>query len=356
MQSLSWADARGIWENLEQKNPGAEYYLRTSWISAWVHTYAVQYKPRFIAIFIAKEPVGIFMSFERLVWVYGIPIKTLYINTGGEQEYTGPHPAWNEILTSPGYESEVIATLAQYIESYSCTRVHIGNTKAGFANYLLSEDYFKSRCINRATVPNFIFDLRTLQPANRFASNARSKNLRKKLRKSKKLYEKEGKLELQRAKTLAEAIRFFDALCDLKLHALRKDGQQSSLRDRSFKQFHYALIERDFLNGKIDLLRLVVGEKTIAYVYNFLHKKSVYCYQAAVLFELNQDLKPGYICDWLLLDYYKQRGYERYDFLDGYNQLKERLSTNQEVLRPVIILKNKMLCRLFSKILHCRYS
>jgi CelD/BcsL family acetyltransferase involved in cellulose biosynthesis len=81
------------------------------------------------------------------------------------------------------------------------------------------------------------------------------------------------------------------------------------------------------------LIRVGCGGVTVGCLYNFVFRGVVYFYQSGLVLEEDNRMKPGYLCHVEAVQHCAKAGYLRYDFLAGFEDYKERLSTHQ---RPVV--------------------
>lgn len=118
-------------------------------------------------------------------------------------------------------------------------------------------------------------------------------------------------------------------------------------RDR---KFYYELTKELSKNENISLEELNVNDETLAFVYSFLYKNTIFLYTASfnVFFRKKS---PSTILYYFIKEKYIKKGYDRIDFMRGGEQYKEKL-TNKSYLNYEIVVFNKILKYRIEEILH----
>jgi CelD/BcsL family acetyltransferase involved in cellulose biosynthesis len=158
-----------------------------------------------------------------------------------------------------------------------------------------------------------------------------SANTRQQLRRSLRAWEEIGPLQLDVAATHEEADIFLDRLADLHQLYWTGRGKPGAFADPFFGRFHHALLRRACDEQSVDLIRVSAGDRTVGYLYNFVHRDWVAAYQSGFDFGPDADrLRPGMICHLLAIEHYRRAGVRRYDFLGGDARYK-RSFANAEI-------------------------
>jgi CelD/BcsL family acetyltransferase involved in cellulose biosynthesis len=180
--------------------------------------------------------------------------------------------------------------------------------------------------------PSYLIDLAEIRATTGDYLATRSRNSRQQIRRSMRLFEDAGPLRLAPAASLDEALA---TLADLKiLHQRywRAKGKPGAFASPFFERFHRALVTDAWPAGKIDLLRLTVGTRTIGCLYNFVHEGQAYAYQSGFDFGSDGRCKPGLVSHSLAAQRYLDAGLRRYLLLAGEGQYKVTLATHSEPL------------------------
>ena len=138
---------------------------------------------------------------------------------------------------------------------------------------------------------------------------------------------KSGRLELDVASTLPEAIAIYDEMSAFHGRYWRSRGEFGVFADPWFDRFHRTLIERRFAHGEIQLLRLRSDGVSVGCLYNFVANGHVAFYQSGLNHIPERDLKPGYQSHVAAVEYAAKQGLAIYDFL-GDARYKQNLGTD----------------------------
>jgi CelD/BcsL family acetyltransferase involved in cellulose biosynthesis len=130
------------------------------------------------------------------------------------------------------------------------------------------------------------------------------------------------------AATVREALAYFNELKKMHIVSWERRRRRHAFAAPHFERFHRALIEREFANGAIQLLRITAGDAAIGYLYNFRSNGIVYAYQSG-FDDGHRGLSPGVVSHALALAHNAERGARLYDFLAGANRLKENFASNR---------------------------
>lgn len=111
-------------------------------------------------------------------------------------------------------------------------------------------------------------------------------------------------------------------------------GEPGSFANPTFKRFHEDFVRRESATGKVQLIRLNVGNHGVGYLYNMVHGGHVLQYQSGFDYEFSDSTswRPGVICHTLAIEHYLSSGMETYDFLAGDQRYKKELSTASDEL------------------------
>ena len=93
--------------------------------------------------------------------------------------------------------------------------------------------------------------------------------------------------------------------------------------------FHQLLIERAWSESQVQLIRLLVSDKPVGYLYNFIYKGKVYFYLSAFVYEDDQKIKPGLLMHCMCIEKYAAEGMNYYDFMGGDMRYKRSLADTE---------------------------
>ncbi|MEY4754083.1 MAG: hypothetical protein RJA44_1758, partial [Pseudomonadota bacterium] len=158
-----------------------------------------------------------------------------------------------------------------------------------------------------------------------------SSNTRSQIRRSIKEYEKLGPLRCTPATDAAQAQQFLDRLAELHQQHWVERGEPGAFASAHFRRFHAKLIERNHARGEIQLLRISVGERDLAYLYSFVLGGRVYFYQSGFDYALiEKHSRPGLVAHLYGVQHNAALGHLVYDFMAGDSRYKQNLATLNE--------------------------
>jgi len=175
--------------------------------------------------------------------------------------------------------------------------------------------------------PSWRVDLEAIRASGRTYMDSLSANTRQQIRRSMRLYEKQGELSVTRARDRAEALAFLDDLKALHQPYWISRGEPGAFAFPFFERFQRRLIETCHPHGGVELIRVTRGNIPIGYLYNLVYRRHVYSYQSGFRFEADSKLKPGLVSHCLCIDMHEREGSRVYDFMAGDNRYKANLGS-----------------------------
>ena len=183
-------------------------------------------------------------------------------------------------------------------------------------------------------------DFATVPPDLPFI-NGLSRNARHQLRRSNRVYEASGTLELHRAETVETALDYLGKLIVLHDITWEGRGKPGAFATPAVRRFHHALITRGVPKGEVDLLRITAGPTLVGYLMNFNYAGQVSAYQSGFNYAAaGPHQKPGLTCHYLAIEAYRAAGAAVYDFLAGADRYKLSLANAQRWLHWLSVAPN----------------
>src|SRR5206468_187238 len=103
-------------------------------------------------------------------------------------------------------------------------------------------------------------------------------------------------------------------------------GKPGAFASAHFIDFHRRLISTAAAVGEAELVRVTVGGEPIGYLYNLLHRGTVYFYLSGLRYEAADNrIKPGLVTHALAIQHYLECGFATYDFMGGSSCYKTSL-------------------------------
>jgi CelD/BcsL family acetyltransferase involved in cellulose biosynthesis len=181
------------------------------------------------------------------------------------------------------------------------------------------------RCTRLEQKPSWRVDLDAIRASGRPYLEHLSANTRQQIRRSMRLYEREGKLVARRARDVPEALEFLEELKELHQRTWRRRGETGSFAYPFFERFQRHLIATCLPRGTVEIVRVACGERVIGYLYNFVWRGTVFAYQSGLAYEADARLKPGLVAHCLAIDIHLAEGAKIYDFMAGEARYKASL-------------------------------
>ncbi len=194
--------------------------------------------------------------------------------------------------------------------------------------------------------PSWRIDLDAIRASGRGYVDSISANTRQQIRRSMRLYAKQGELVATRARDVPEALAFLDGLKALHQPYWVGRGEPGAFAYPFFERFQRRLIETCLPHGGVELVRVTRGGTAIGYLYNLVHRRHVYSYQCGFLFEADPKLKPGLVSHCLCIEMHEREGDSVYDFMAGENRYKANLGRPGPDMHYVMLQRQTLPIRL----------
>lgn len=177
--------------------------------------------------------------------------------------------------------------------------------------------------------------------------NTLGKNTRSQLRRSIRLYQERGDIQIKRATDIETARIFFSELCRLhqtRWRAVNRDGVQSR---PNLKAFLLRLLDRAFTAQTpfVELSCITAGGDAIGYVLNFVDRGRVYFYIGGFHPEADNRYKPGLVSHAFIISDHLRNGKDLYDFMAGGDRYKFNLGAPGPDLVSFAIQRRNMAMR-----------
>ncbi len=312
------------WRALEAQ-AGRGFFRSWAWIGTWLATLPAEVTPFLLRAHLGNETIGLALGVEGGTRRTVLPARTLSLNATGIADLDTIYVEHNGFLCAAADEKTILTELTVWFE-----RDAVGLDALSLPG--VAEPIVAGRLLEeRIDEPGFITDLTPIAASNGDVGTVLSSNARQQLRRIWRGYEQGGALTIREAGDVAEALVFFAALKLLHVASWERRHKRHAFAVPAFERFHRALIEREFKNGRIQLLRIAAGAEAIGYLYNFRHGDTVYAYQSG-FDDGDRKLSPGVASHAMALRHNALQGVSRYDFLAGSNRLKQSFATEQYVL------------------------
>lgn len=196
-----------------------------------------------------------------------------------------------------------------------------------FPGNCLSEIPAPYKVLIESEVPSLYVDLAQVRSEGDCLTLV-SSNTRSQMRKAYRMLSRPNGFTMQAATDLGECMEIFGELVELHQDTWVARGKQGAFGSEYFWKFHRDLITKRFSHGQMQSLRVKPGSVTVGCLYNFVHKGRVYFYQSGINYEIDEQLKPGLICQVEAIKYNANLGQAVYDFMAGDKRYKKSPSTH----------------------------
>jgi hypothetical protein len=311
------------WKIIEQTYD-TPFFLSWTWVSNWLQSY----QPEFLTLTVRYQTkivaIGLFTLSNQIRHKI-LYSRQLRLNQTGNKQQDQVWIEYNDFIAIPEHLQKASNIGLNFLNDQHqlYDEIILSMVKANRVT-----DFHRSgidfTIIDRK--PGYFVNLDEIRSSSSSFLESLSRNSRYQIRRSMRLYEKlYGKIEIQKAKTTQQALEFFQGAGTF--HVVK--WKDSGFLNQEFIKFHTNLISTSFDQGKIDLIKIISGDNTLGYLYNFIGKKNIYFYLSGLKYEMNRKLKPGLVAHSLIIQHYLDSGFQIYDFMGGESQYKKTLSTGQ---------------------------
>jgi CelD/BcsL family acetyltransferase involved in cellulose biosynthesis len=183
------------------------------------------------------------------------------------------------------------------------------------------------RQVREHTERAYRVDLAPLRAMGRAYLDSLGPQTRSTVRRSLRLYEGLGPVELTAAGTVEQGLAFLARLKHFHQAAWQARGRPGAFANPWFEDFHQRLVRSGLPTGQVQLLRLTAGSKEVGYLYNFVHGGQVLAYQSGFHFGLTEhNHHPGLVTHAQAVQRALDDGLDGYDFLAGEARHKQQLA------------------------------
>lgn len=347
-QLESVAALQPLWQELESRSD-ASFFLSWNWIGTWLeatgarpHVVTARRDGAVVALALVQE------SRRRRLGV--IPTRVASLHETGDAGLDSIYIEYNGALSAQGESAAVFGAMLRTLTAktrrwdelrLSAIAARVADSAA--ATGWIVEQRAASRC--------FAVDLAALRGAGSAYVDSLGANTRQQLRRTRRLYEARGPLDLTAAQSLVEAKTFLAELKALHQHAWRRRGQAGAFATPFFAHFHERLLERLWPQGGVELLKISAGAHVVGYLYNFIHRGGVLNYQSGFAPADDNKLKPGLLSHALCVERHLAGTATRYDLMAGEARYKQNLAAPHDSLvwlslrRPTVLARAEQAAR-----------
>ncbi len=312
---------RAMWTDLEQR-ADITLYLSWAWIGTWIEQAGL---PDTVLIGRVDGEVVCLGLLRRAVQRrHGfVRSRTLCLHETGDIEKDAIVIEYNGFLTDKRFG---------FVEAEAIDYLRRNQAKTGRFDELqfggLPEDRYEAvrasglKTYVSAQKSSAFVDLRSLRDSGGDYLASLGSNTRYQIRRALKIYEGRGPLSLQPARSVEEALRFFDQMGDLHERAWQEKDVGGAWRFPFLVAFHKRLIETCFDTGGVEIARVSCGDTPIGYIHCLKHGGWIGSYLSGFAYEQDNKVKPGLVSFYLYIEHKIRTGGDLFDFLAGDHRYK----------------------------------
>lgn len=314
---------RDDWLDLEGR-ASPTVFLSWQWLGHWLHVY----QPRAWVLRVEESSrlVGLGLVVQTEERRHGVmKSRCLRLHQTGHKLLDQIWIEYNGFLAEHGKEGAVANACLEYLCSSMTDwdEFIIGAIDADEADSFARVTGLHKHL--RWEAPCFGVDLNELRRTGAHYLDNLSRNTRYQIKRSHRLYRKQGEVNLVRPDSVEEALAMFDRIGPRHLERWGAGPDQSGFANPDFVRFHRELIRFQWPDGGVDLVSLMAGDKEVASFYNLIYDHVVYFYLGGMVVEADNRLKPGLLGHSLCIEDYRHHGFHYYDFMGGNERYKANL-------------------------------
>jgi CelD/BcsL family acetyltransferase involved in cellulose biosynthesis len=330
------------WRSLEAA-ARPSFFTSWQWIGTLLAAVPKSSRPMLLRARSGNETVAMALlgANDRRRWHGLVRSRSLYLNETGDPHFDSPMIEHNAILAAADYETVVWEAVLSWFSGPG-RELHLSSSRLR-----LPEEAVEARGLTRVEwlAISYSVDLDRLKESDGELYPVLSANSRQQLRRTFRYFEQFGPLHLSAPANVAEVLTFFTSMKALHRASWERRGKPHSFTAEFFEPFHQLLIERNFVEGGIQLLKACAEERVIGYLYNFRLGNRVYAYQSG-FDDADRRERPGILAHALAIAHAFQTGAQVYDFMAGRNRLKESFATRCEPMLWQVVQQPRMAFRL----------
>ena len=334
------------WQGLENESMPS-FFTSWRWIGPWLRRLEPYRRPHLLRATCNRRVVGMgFFVPKRSFRLRLLPSRCLHLHATGVGHHDDICIEHNGLLVKQVGAAQIEAAMFSFLCSpqHGWDQIHFPRLSVvPSLQYLRAPEVV----IRHESDVAYFVDLAALRESGGNYLNQLSQNTRSQIRRCNKEYASLGAVTLTAAKDAQQAMQFFDRLKNFHQRTWKARGAPGAFANTLFDDYHVQLIDRGFSCGEVQLLRIHAGEHDIGYLYNFVYRGRVLCYQSGFNYDLIQkNNHPGLAAHALAIQYYADSGLEIYDFLAGAARYKHQLASNTYPMTSVSIHRNTISLRL----------
>ncbi len=336
------------WRALEQVAQ-ASVFQSWAWISCWLESLPPEVHPLLIRVSCGPKIMALGMLCRAKVRAKFGMARALLLNETGAAALDCVTVEHNGLLCDPSMASDLVEQVALALQK----RGDWDEWVVSGVDRSAAEAHYESLAARMGWMihtfgesPCYFVELDKVRAGDDGHLDWLSVNTRYQVRRALKEYGKRGEIKLEVARSVEEALAFFERLKLFHQRYWQARGKPGAFGPEFFEIFHRRFIEQGWSTGAVQLSRISAGEHEIGYLYNLVHAQTIYSYQSGFNYEADAKIKPGLVSHVLAIQTAMAGGFAHYDLLAGDGQYKRSLATHCETMRWIRLRRPRFAFRL----------
>ncbi len=336
------------WRALEER-ANSSVFQSWAWISCWLASLPPEIHPLLVRVSRGGEILGLGMVCRAKVKSKFGNANALMLTETGAARFDCVTIEHNGLLCDPCNAAEIVETVGLALRDQRDWDEWV---LSGVDKTITEDHYAKLADLMGWIVyevgdkPWYFVELDKVRAGDKDYLEWLSVNTRSQVRRALKEYGKRGEIKFELARSVDEALAFFERLKFFHQRYWQARGKPGAFGPEFFEIFHRRFIEQGWVNGGVQLARVSTGEHEIGYLYNLVHEHTIYSYQSGFNYENDAKIKPGLVSHVLAIERAIADGFDYYDLLAGDGQYKRSLATNSETMRWIRLRRPRFAFRL----------
>ena len=337
-----WPAVAPVWKGLSERTAEATFFISPDWVETWLEAFAPRLRVEILLFHGAGEAVGACLLVRRTVRKGPFPVRTVYLNTAGEDPADTTWVEFNDLLCLAGWEEAVASALITHLGRSGWDELRLERFCRG-----RGLEAIRRACARLLSSPqgcgSFFVDLARLRAAGTPYESVLGPTDRARLNQNCKKY---GRVAVHIPDTVPGMLEALDELAALHQKTWAARGQRGAFASPTFHAFHQRLIARSGPGGGIQMSRVEAGGQPIGVLYNLVHRGRAYFYQSGLAYTENKRLRPGFVALVKTIDHcLRHTDLDEFHFMPGGDHYKQPLATSRQELESLVLqrptLKNR---------------
>lgn len=326
-----WPSVAPHWAELAAGAPVPSPFLAPDWVGTWLDVYGPSLAPDLV-VFRGEDEIvaSCLLVTRRRRWPLGW-LHQVHVNTAGEDPQDEVCVEYNDLPCRVGWEARVAASLRDHLHQRRWDDLRLDGFQPSPVLEAVRSAFDGCRQEWRHEPTHFV-SLEALRGQGMDYAASLSPETRHQIRRSRRLFEERGPLEVNEPRTAESALVALDRLAELHRERWARQSQPGVFASASFRRFHRELVTRLFGRQEIQLIEVTAGGAPVGLTYSLLAGGRAFFYQSGLRFEDDNRLKPGLVTLAAAIERSKEAGLKEFDLMAGTDRYKASLAKERRVL------------------------